>query len=334
MKIHFLPQNGVIGFCAPSLGVAGEPYATRFENAKNQLRTTYTLWQSESVAKETFFASAPAKTRAKEVEEAFTKADAVLSVGGGERMMEILPYLRFSKLKKQAKLFLGYSDNTVLTYTLPTICDVAAVYGYCAPTFGRTPWHESILDTLLMLQGKKEQFCGYSAYEMPKDQPQPPLAPYQPDTPSVWKFSRPLEVQGRILGGCLDVLRTLVGTPFDKTKAFLRRYERDGVLWFLENCEMSPFDVLRTLWQCKQAGWFRTAKAFVFGRTAVQFAPFGMDFITAVKEVLGKDAPLVWDADFGHVPPSMPVLMGAKATLCVNEKERFVRYNFSKEDRV
>ena len=39
-------------------------------------------------------------------------------------------------------------------------------------------------------------------------------------------------IQGRILGGCLDILKSLVGTRFDKTVEFAERYYEDGILWF------------------------------------------------------------------------------------------------------
>ena len=49
-------------------------------------------------------------------------SSAIISVGGGEIMCEILPYIDFDKIAKLPhKFFMGFSDNTNLTYTLATI---------------------------------------------------------------------------------------------------------------------------------------------------------------------------------------------------------------------
>ena len=68
-------------------------------------------------------------------------------------MCEILPHISFENLANApAKWFMGYSDNTNLVFTLTTICDAAAIYGPCGPTFGMEPWHSAIKDALDQLQ--------------------------------------------------------------------------------------------------------------------------------------------------------------------------------------
>ena len=78
-------------------------------------------------------------------------------------MCETLDHIDFERLKKaDPKWFVGYSDNTNLTYLLTTICDTASVYGPCAAAFGMEPWHASIEDTFALLCGEKKKPAGIS----------------------------------------------------------------------------------------------------------------------------------------------------------------------------
>ena len=55
--------------------------------------------------------------------------------------------------------------------------------------------------------------------------------------PVEWKSLRgekEIEISGRLIGGCQDVINGIVGTRFDKVKKFLHKYRKDGFVWFLE----------------------------------------------------------------------------------------------------
>ena len=61
-------------------------------------------------------------------------------------------YVDFERIKvAEPKWYMGFSDNTNMTYLLATICDTASIYGPCASSFGMEPWHESIQDALDLL---------------------------------------------------------------------------------------------------------------------------------------------------------------------------------------
>ena len=40
----------------------------------------------------------------------------------------------------------------------------------------------------------------------------------------------------------------------------------EGILWVIENCELSPMSYRRAIWNMKEAGWFENAKGFIMGR--------------------------------------------------------------------
>ena len=317
----FLENSGRIGFVAPSFGCVKEPYRTAFDHALKVLKKkgfSTLLGPNVYENKGLGISNSPEKC-AEEFEDWYTgtEADVLVSCGGGELMCEILPWLSFEKISKApAKWFMGYSDNTNLVFTLTTICDTAAVYGPCGPTFGMEPWHPAIQDALDTLQGKKLEASNYDGWEMEgKKDEDHPLEPYTITEPFVLKTwpAGDVRMKGRLVGGCLDSLANLCGTHFDRVKEFNERYKKEGTLWFLEACDLNVLSIRRALWQLDQADWFSTAGGFLIGRPYLYGEEImGLDQYRAVTDILGKyRVPVIMDADLGHHPPMMPVISGS-----------------------
>ena len=324
----FLHKNGTIGFVSPSYGCATEPYRTAFAHALEKFEgegfktiVGPNCYKTDGVG----ISSTPSNCAGEFMEQYLGEPDVLLSCGGGELMCEILPFMDFEALKKaEPKWFMGYSDNTNLGFTLATICDVASIYGPNAASFGMEPRHRSIDDAFDLLTGKKTGFSTYEGFEIMsvKDETNP-LAPYnitKKETlrfDGAWKDREPFRngesFGGRLIGGCLDCLINLCGTRFDNVKAFNERYKNDGIVWFLESCELGIMGIRRGLWQLKQAGWFENVKGFIIGRPMLfEIEDYGLDRYTAVTSVLSElGVPIVLDVDLGHLPPSIPLVNGS-----------------------
>lgn len=332
----FLKDNGTIGVCAPSFGSTIEPYNSRLNSAIETFeKKGYTVKLTESVRKLKKARSASAKTRVKEFFEVYEdkNVDVVISEAGGELMCEILPYIDFDKLSTiEPKWFLGFSDNTNLTFLLPTLADVASIYGVCFPEFGMKPWYKNIEDTYLMLKGEKLVCKNLPKYEIEsfKKQPGKELSSYNLTEKSVWSnLSKEdsFKVEGRVLAGCLDILVMLCGTKFDKVKEFNEKYKEEGIIWFVESCELNVFSQLRAFWQLKNAGWFKYAKAIIIGRPSVKEESFGVNYKEAnFSELKSLGIPVVIDADFGHVAPAFPIISGGYAKVDYNKGKCKIEY--------
>ena len=242
----------------------------------------------------------------------------LLSVGGGEMQFETLPYIDFEKIKElPPKWFNGFSDNTNYSFLLPTLSDVASIYGHCAGSFGMRILDQSILDDYLLMTGQKLSLNGYLKYQGKSSayQKSHPLASYnlKKDKVITSVFNSEEHFSGRLLGGCLDILSLICGTQYDKVKEFNARYKDDGVIWFLEACELNPQSIRRVLLQLKYAGWFDTAKGFLIGRSANAFnmEEFGLNRINAIDVLKDLNVPILIDVDLGHIPPTMPLICGA-----------------------
>ncbi len=124
-----------------------------------------------------------------------------------------------------------------------------------------------------------------------------------------------VSMRGRLLGGCIDILCTLSGTDLDHVREFQKRYEKDGIIWFLEACDLDPISIRRAMWQMEHTGWFDNAKGFLIGRPFHFHEPaMGMNQYDAVLDIAGRHGvPVIMDADVGHLPPMMPLIAGSLA---------------------
>ena len=157
---EFLPENGTIGFVAPSFGCSIEPYHTAFLNAHkkftglgHRLELGPNCYASEGIG----ISSTPEACGAELTEYYCSdKNDILISCGGGELMCEILDKVDFDRIRvTKPKWYMGFSDNTNMTFLLATLCDTASIYGPCAAAFGMEPWHESLWDAYHLLRGEK-----------------------------------------------------------------------------------------------------------------------------------------------------------------------------------
>lgn len=314
---EFLKQNDTIGITAPSDGVVEEIDVFRLNNAIKKFEELgYKIKETKDVRTSQKGKSAPSKVQAKELESLFEDKESkcIICAGGGEFLLEILSEVDFEIIKNNPKWIQGYSDPTGLLYTITTNLDIATIYADNFKSFGMEKWHKSLQDNVKILEGKLVKQESFEKYESTRHENIIGNEGYNLDTEVKWDNwgDESVEIKGRMIGGCLDILSGLFGTRFDKTKEFIEKYKDDGIVWYLENCEMSSEDVIRTLWKFKDNGWFEHANGFVFGRSATNRSRYDISFKEAAIRVLGDlNLPIIFDADVGHVSPRMTIINGA-----------------------
>ncbi|OJF76052.1 MAG: hypothetical protein BKP49_09585 [Treponema sp. CETP13] len=338
----FLQKNDCIGLVAPSFGCNEDPYATRLESAISILkRKGFAIKEGKNIRSYKKVASTNAKDRAKEFMETYldNSVNFVSSVAGGERMIEILDYIDFEAIKKaKPKYFMGYSDNTVLTFTLTTLCDIASIYYVHIPELGMKPWSKHIENGFSIITGKKNKLEAYTEYEIPeigehentdKKQLEDYLAPYDLNGKTKWFTLDDKEVTftGRLIGGCLDVLQLLCGTEFADISSFQNTYKDDGFIWYLETCDLNAVATLRALWQLKHNNFFMNVKGFLIGKPLNGDDFMDLTYEEAVMSVLSEfNVPIIFDVNVGHISPTIPMLNGFLATVQYNKNESSIMF--------
>lgn len=322
---EFLKENDTIGFVSPSFGCAIEPYKSAFgEACANFEKMGYRIdvgpncYKTDGIG----ISTNPADCGS-ELMDYYTSDNnnCLISCGGGELMCETMDYVDFDRIKiSKPKWYMGYSDNTNMTFLLTTLCDVAAVYGPCAATFGMKPWHPALNDAMDVLAGRKMKLTNYPKWEKEglKNE-ENPYAPYNVTEDTVIKTfpDKDIEMSGRLVGGCLDCLVNLAGTKYDKVSEFADKYADDGIIWFLEACDLNVMSIRRAMWKLDRSDWFKNVRGFIIGRPYVHGQEMmGLDQYEAVMGIIGKyNVPVIMDADIGHLPPMMPLVTGAVANV-------------------
>lgn len=325
-----LRQGDTIGITATSSGVTGV-FLKRIDNARKRIESLgFNTIETESVRKNNKLVSADPKTRAEEFMKLYRDKSvrAIIPPWGGQFLMEILPYLDYDEIKTlEPKWIMGFSDTSTLMFVLTTVCDIATVHGPNLTDFGSEPVHDSVVNALNILQNPNE-FFQYNLDFFQKEWgnvDDNPFVPYQLTEKVQWKSlfnDNTVKFDGRLIGGCMDVICKLIGTPFDRVTDYIQSYKDDSIIWYFESCDMDTSDIYRTLWQMKLNKWFENCSGILIGRTEGKIDVGDFNLINALKAPLEElNIPVIYDVDIGHVPPQLTLINGVYAEVKYSKGE-------------
>lgn len=320
----FLEKGDIIGITSPSSSVNPNK-SEKFDSAiETLIDEGYKIIETKSV-RTGGIVSTTGPERASELDQLVCDKDVkmILCSNGGDFLMEMLPYVNFDNIKKNPKLYQGFSDPTLLLYPITTNLDIATIYGYNTSAYGYKNKHESILNNLEIIKGniiKQKSFKKYEAKQ--KDN----FIKYNLTKKVKWNaLNGDFHVKGRIIGGCIDGLVNIVGTKYDGTKKFIEKYKDDGIIWYFDVFSLTSENLAIALWTLKENGWFKYAKAFVFSRVKFPNTFLDLTYNDAILRILG-DAKIVTETDMGHVMPKMTIINGAICELEVNNKKGSIKF--------
>lgn len=315
---EFLKENDLIGVTAPSAGLDESHLVGYLKSLEHFHARGWQVTETPNVRLPDL-PSSSGHQRAKELKGLCqdSRVKMIWCAAGGDFLVEMLPEVDFEALRTHPKWMQGYSDPTGLLFPITTKLDIATIYGLNAGGFDMEQLHPALENSLDLLAGKLPVQHSFDRWQ-PFDAAPRPDGGYNLTRPVCWQTPNgAFDVSGRLLGGCLDVIDILRGTDFIDVSGFVKRYEQDGIIWYFDVFAMTAEQVFYSLWSMKMQGWFRTAKAFVFGR--VMF-PGGMmlNYEQAVRRALG-DVPFALEADVGHVKPCFTLINGALGHLTVEK---------------
>ena len=289
-KPRALIFESVIGAIAPASPGKAEREAAGLEELK---RLGFQVAPRQALTSEAYFAGSH-EARGMELSRALANdaVDGVFAVRGGYGSNYLLEGLQSVNLESP-KAMVGYSDLTSLQIYLwqkhgwvsfygPMIAAGLDVGAGAAKGYDR--------ESLLAAVGNTE-----SGYKM--DLQGEVLAPG--------------EAEGRILGGCLALVETTLGTPWE--------LDTRGALLVLEDRGMRPWQVDRGLMHLKQAGKFESVRGIVLGdfpecEPPVAGSPTVRDVCQRILGPLG--IPLVYGAPTGHtMRPMLTLPLGVQGRL-------------------
>jgi muramoyltetrapeptide carboxypeptidase len=200
--------------------------------------------------------------------------DAIVCARGGYGSNYLLPLLDFDALAATPKVFVGYSDNTSLLLALDRAGIVSFHGPMIASDFARD--RADLYSFRNALEGNGLDFAFPAA--------------------STVQSLTEGEAQGSIIGGCLSVIVTSLGTPWE--------IETEGRILFLEDVNEKPYRIDRMLMHLLLSGKFRGVRGVIFG-TMPGCSPESSEEETLPQTIIrilgGLGIPIVFGFPSGHV---------------------------------
>jgi muramoyltetrapeptide carboxypeptidase len=243
------------------------------------------------LARDGFFAGSVSR-RTKCLESAFADGStrAILCSRGGYGSNYLLE--GFQPGVSYPKLFIGYSDLTSLQIFLWQKYRWVTLYGPMAASgFDNGPGVDGGYDRDSFLFAATDSRRGWKI-------------PLRGESISSGV------VEGTILGGCLTMVETSLGTPWE--------LDTRGAILVLEDRGMKPWQVDRALMHLKQARKFHSVAGIILGEFPECEPPAGSESVNDVaRRILGRlEVPVVWGAPVGHaIRPMLTLPMGVWARL-------------------
>jgi len=311
-------ENDTIGITA----ISSHANLDKVDLAENNLKKLgFDIKETKNVRTKYKLVSSSGKERAEQFLEIWKDKNVshIIAARGGEFSMEMLPYLheyKYELMTLSPKWMQGYSDTSFLNFYLTTMYNIATVHAQNLGDYAMRDMHKALIDTLNMVKlNEKEEYIQESFEKYAGIEDTDNLgASYNLIHDSKYKCltgEDNIKFEGRLIGGCIDVIKTIIGTAYDNVINFCSQFD-EGMIWYLENCEMSVMDLYRALWQMRETGWFKNAKGFLIGRTMKSETVDEYTYLDALQDSIGVlNVPIIYDVDIGHVPPQITCINGA-----------------------
>jgi muramoyltetrapeptide carboxypeptidase len=222
---------------------------------------------------------------------------AVIGGTGGYGAVRMLPHLEPEIFRRNPKVFVGYSDVTVLHLWLMRRAGLRVFHG---PT----------VDDLLPMSRDVTMASLLTALSTPR----PPTRFGR----GIARAVRPGRATGRLVGGNLSLVQQTVGTPYEIDT-------RDAIL-FLEEVREPMSYVDERLVHLRASGLLRRVKGIVFGQLSLdrseedEFEDFLLDLVSDL------DVPIIMDFPAGHEVPNLTLPLGTEVELVADESTGWIAY--------
>jgi muramoyltetrapeptide carboxypeptidase len=250
-----------------------------------------------ALARGPLFFAGSAERRVADLHAAFTDPESqiVMSLRGGYGSNYVLPGLDLELIGKNPKPFFAYSDLTGVQLRLLDELRLPAFHGPMAAADFYLEDGAHLPSFYAALVGE-----GYNLG------PSEGLRTLKTGT-----------AQGTLYGGCLSILVSLLGTPWEP--------QTEGKLLFLEDTGAKPYQIDRMLWQLRHAGKLEGVTGIVFGEMLDCVSP-GMppEFLDQVIATVFDDfnGPIAIGLRSGHVSrQNVTLVFGINAELKLESHE-------------
>lgn len=322
-------------------------FPARYQAGKEELQKVYGIQivETANALRDPAWLRANPRARADDLHRALTDPSiaGIISTIGGEESIRILPFLDLDLIRLHPKIFMGFSDTTVthfaflaagvVTFYGPS---VLTAFGEGGGTFSYT--RESVRRSLFSTDPIGEVAPGVDGWTTEFLDWSDPAAFSRPRRllpTNGWRFIQGRgSVEGRLIGGCIEVMDWLRGTSVWPSNSLW-----DGAILCIETSEEAPApnDVARMLRSMGALGVIGRISGIIVGRPCRmmredEIARFDHDafedwvgeydqaILMVVRDELGRsDLPIVTNMDFGHTDPFFVLPLGVMGRIDADE---------------
>lgn len=320
MKPRRLQQGNTIGIVSPSW-FGGAFLQHRVERGVQKLESLgFRVKIAPHALNNLGYVSDTPENRVSDIHEMFSHPDvrAIIAMIGGNHSCQLLPLLDWELIRSHPKIFMGFSDVTVLnvaiwkqtglvTFNGPTLLTEWAEYpkmpDYTEEYVLRALCKPEPIGRIVPAKVWTDEFLDWSTKQ--------DLIRARLHHPSQgWTWLKDGYAEGVLVGGCLESLQHLRGTPYWP--------DWKGAVLFLETSEEkpTPATVDAMLMDYENMGVLRQICGLLFAR------PYG--YSEAERQLLHRvirertkayDFPIIADMDFGHTSPIFTLPIGCRAII-------------------
>jgi muramoyltetrapeptide carboxypeptidase len=216
---------------------------------------------------------------------------AIFSARGGNRAATMLEHLDFDLIRQYPKIFVGFSDTSILSMALESQAHLPSVFGHVVQTLLRAlPNDISFLQRIL--SGECLSYPMNSA-----------------------KIIKTGHVKGCAIGGTLSVFQGAMGSKYAA--------DFSGRILFIEDIGEEYSHIDRKLAHLKLAGVFDSVSGVVFGNFSNMKdtgEPFGFTLEDMIREYTNcVKGPVIMDAPFGHEGDFYALPLGCEMELTAHD---------------
>jgi muramoyltetrapeptide carboxypeptidase len=294
-KMKPLKKGDSVALIAPGSPVKEEKFINAIANMEN-LGLKPIL--GEFAKEKTGYLAGTDHQRLEDIHNAFANPEikAIWCLRGGYGCTRLLPNLDYDLIRRNPKIFIGYSDITALNQAFLKKSGLVSFNGPVASSQVFTSYTFSSVKAML--------FNEASTFKLNYIEQSDSKFKQQPYTIVGGK------VNGRLIGGNLAMLTTLIGTKYAPTY-------KDKIV-IIEDVGESPYRIDRMLTHMFQSSDLGRAQGIVFGVFSdCEMKPDDQSFTlkeTLINAIKPYKIPSIYGFPFGHVSDISTFPIGIKAT--------------------
>jgi muramoyltetrapeptide carboxypeptidase len=297
IKPKRLQAGDTLGVIAPSSAIPEHVIEKALENLTN---LGFKLKLGKNVRASKGYLAGTDEQRVEDLHWAFSdpEVDAVWCIRGGYGATRILPMVDFKIIKKNPKIFIGYSDITALHVAIFQKTGLVTFHGPVGTSDYTEFTKPNVWD--LLTKPIPQYLLKHSAENLKNESNL-----FKPEVITAGKC------QGQLIGGNLSLLSAMDGTPYA-----LKNLK--GKILFMEDIDERPYRVDRMLTQMLQAHDFKQLAGIalgVFDGCNPKVDENSLTLMECFKDRLGSlGIPVMYGLSFGHIKNQFTLPVGIEAT--------------------